>query len=122
MADNYDPFNWYWIIAGSTTQVYSSGAVAFVAPTNATYTAWLARGNQASKIASQQDLVDLLYAAGVPVPAGAVASDALKDKTFDAVPHAVQVWSFDIDNRVRVLEGQPTRTAAQFRAYVKSLM
>jgi hypothetical protein len=118
----YTPNNWYWIVAGSTTQVYSSAAVAYVPVANSTYVAWLAAGNVPTKIAVEQELFDVLSAAGVALPGGGVTSDTLKSSMFDDVPQAVKVWAFAIENRVRVLEGQPTRSAAQFKTYVKSLM
>ncbi len=114
--------NWYWIVAGSTTQVYSSIAVAYVPISDPTYIAWLAKGFLPTKIAVEQDLFDVLVAAGIAVPAGKTSSDTLKGNLFDQVPQVVKAWSFAIDNRVRVLEGQPTRTANQFKNYVKSLM
>jgi hypothetical protein len=119
---SYDPFNWYWIVAGSTTQVYSSAVVAYVPVGNATYVAWLAAGGIPTKIAVEQDLWDLLTVAGVAIPAGAATSDMQKGAFFDNLPTAVKVWAFAVDNRVRALEGQPARTAAQFKTYVKSLM
>ena len=43
----YDPSNWYWIVNGSTTQVYSSKAGDYVPVANATYVAWRAAGGVA---------------------------------------------------------------------------
>jgi hypothetical protein len=118
----YNAQNWYWVVAGSTTQVYSSAAVAYVPVADPTYVAWLATGGRPTKIAVEQDLWDVLTAAGVAVPATATASDGQKDSMFDSVPQVIRVWAFAIDNRTRVLEGLPTRTAAQFKSYVKSLL
>ncbi len=114
--------NHYWIVGGSVTQVYSSNAVVFVPIADATYQAWLAAGHKATPIAVEQDLWDLLTAANIPIPAGKATSDAQKESMFSDIPQAVKVWAFAIENRVRVLEGQPTRTAAQFKTYVKGLM
>ncbi len=122
MMKPYTPANWYWYVAGDLTQVYSSAAVAYVVASDPTFVAWLAKGNVATKINSEQELFDVLLAAGVPVPGGTVPSDAAKNGMFDNVPHAVQVWAFAVDNRVRVLEGLATRTPLQFRNYVKGLM
>lgn len=118
----YIPSNWYWIVAGSTTQVYSSAVDNYVPSADATYQAWLAAGNAPSKIESTQSLADVLLQANEPAPPGTSASNNQKQWWFDNVPHAVQVWAFDLDNRVRTLEGQPTRTLNQFKNYVKGLM
>ena len=118
----FNASNWYWIVAGSTTQVYSSAAVAYVPVADVTYQAWLAGGNMATKIAVEQDLWDVLDAAGISLPSGASTSDAHKGGMFDNVPAVVKAWAFAVDNRVRVLEGQLPRNANQFRTYVKSLL
>lgn len=118
----YNPFDWYWIVAGDTSQIYSSRAVSYIPPSDPTYQVWLAGGNQPAKIPNQQELIDVLVTYEVPVPAGAVASDTLKESIFDKIPRVIKVWSFDVDNRVRVLEGQPARTANQFKNYVKGLI
>ena len=65
----YTPSNWYWIVAGSTTQVWSSAACAYVPSTDATYQAWLATGNGPTNINSEADLAATLaavYPAGWP--------------------------------------------------------
>jgi hypothetical protein len=119
---NYSPNNHYWIVAGSPTQVYSSAGVGYVPVSDATYQSWLASGNTPTKIATEADLWDVLADADVPLPSGATSSDVQKDTEFSNIPTVLQKWAFAVDNRVRVLEGQPTRTAAQFRNYVKSLL
>jgi hypothetical protein len=121
---SYNPANWYWTVQDRSpgTQVYSSAVVGYVALTDATYVSWLAAGGRTTTIAFEQDLFDLLSAAGVSLPGGSSTSDATKNSLFDAIPQAVKVWAFAIENRVRVLEGQPTRSPAQFKNYVKSLM
>jgi hypothetical protein len=117
-----DASNWYWFVAGSTTQVYSSAAVSYVPVTDGTYQAWVSAGGVTSRISTEQELFDILLANGVPVPAAVKPSDTLKEGMFANVPQVVRVWALDVDNRVRVLEGQPTRNANQFKNYVKSLI
>ena len=63
---NYSPSNWYWIVGGSTTQVYSSAAAAYVPITDATYETWLAAGNSPTKIDNETDLGGVFAAAGCP--------------------------------------------------------
>jgi hypothetical protein len=120
---NFTPANWYWIVAGSTAQVYSSGVGDYVPVSDATYQSWLAAGNMPTKIDTEQNLTDVLLAAGEPgVPTTPSPSSSAADQHFSNIPLAVQRWAFAVDNRVRVVEGQPMRTAAQFKSYVKGLL
>ena len=76
----YNPANWYWIVAGSTTQVYSSASASYVLISDTTYQAWRAQGleYQPSRFATEQELIDYL-AGRVPhaAPAGS-STDAAK--------------------------------------------
>lgn len=65
----YTPANWYWIVAGSTTLVWSSAATAYVALTDATYQAWLAAGNVPTPIDSEASLAQVLALRGLPTGA-----------------------------------------------------
>jgi hypothetical protein len=56
----YNPANWYWIVAGSASQVWSSASCSYVPITDAAYTAWLAAGMQPTMIASAGELHDVL--------------------------------------------------------------
>ncbi len=119
---NYNPSNHYWIVAGSTTQVYASARVIYVFVADATYMAWLAAGHVVSKIDTEQNLADVLASYGLPTPPGTSPSNAQKDKWFADVPQAVRVWAFDIENRYRVSQGTAALTANQFKNYVKGLL
>ena len=47
----YTEINWYWVVDGSTTQVWSSAAFDYVPVSDAGYCqAWLADGNAPTKI------------------------------------------------------------------------
>lgn len=70
----YDISNWYWIVAASTTQVYSSKRAAYVLVTDVTYIAWLAAGNRATRIVSEVSLNDVLNGQSI---AGLTAVPAL---------------------------------------------
>ena len=52
----YTPSNHYWIVAASTTQVYSSAAAAYVNIDDATYESWLAAGGTPTKITANDML------------------------------------------------------------------
>lgn len=54
---NYNPKSWYWIVAGSTEQVYSSASSSYVPVTDAIYETWLAAGNIPTKISANDMLL-----------------------------------------------------------------
>ncbi len=54
----FDPLDWYWIIAGDETQAYSSLQGGYVS-------AWPA--NRATRIASEEELGDVLRSYGLPL-------------------------------------------------------
>ena len=62
----YNPVNWYWSIA-SLGELYSSGAKAVVADTDAAYVAWTEAGGTATPIPDAKTLDEVLVAAGLPV-------------------------------------------------------
>jgi hypothetical protein len=77
----YNPAAWYWVVDGSTTQVYSSAGADFVPLTDATYLAWAAAGNRATAIDSTTSLQAVLgaqYPAGWPQTLAQRAQGALE--------------------------------------------
>lgn len=119
----FNPANWYWVVAGSPTQVYSSAAVAYVPVADATYNAWLATGGTATPIPVEQDLWDLLTLAGVAIPAGKSTSDAAKNALVSGgINLVIGKILFNHENRIRALEGSAQITVAQFIAGVKALL
>jgi hypothetical protein len=57
MADFYTPTDWYWSVATNPGFVWHTGADnAYVVDTDATYLAWVARGNITTTIATETDL------------------------------------------------------------------
>lgn len=118
----YNPFNWYWIVAGSTTQVYSSATSDYVPVDNATYAAWVAAGNSATRIATEAELGEVLAPYQIRPTAPNVLDgyqDAHSKKITIEVVAKILLW---LVNEVRSLKGQPAINAAQFRAFVKGLM
>jgi len=118
----YDPKNWYWVVNGSTTQVYSSAAGDYVPLDNVTYRAWLAAGGLPTRILSEAELGEVLAPYQLrPVAANVLDGyqDAHSRKITLEVVAKLLLW---LVNEVRTLKGQPTVTAAQFRTFVKSLM
>ncbi len=62
----YNPADWYWFVAGSTSQVWSSRRVQYVPVTDADYLAWCGAGNFASRIISAAELGDVLMQQWLP--------------------------------------------------------
>lgn len=63
----YNPVDCYWVVAGSTTQVWSSKRFSYVPLTDATYVAWLAAGNKPSRIGSTEELLEVMQQQVLPV-------------------------------------------------------
>jgi hypothetical protein len=62
----YIPSDWYWMIGGDQTQVFSSKRNALVPVSDASYQAWLSLGNTPTQIDTVASLHDVLAKAGVP--------------------------------------------------------
>lgn len=97
----YDPSDWYWIVSGSETEVYASARAEYVSSTDLDYLAWIAAGGVPTRIASHEELVDVLRSANVPpyhkvspyevvkrLEASGLASDALAALQADPVAYA----------------------------------
>jgi hypothetical protein len=67
----FDLNNWYWFVAGDTSQVYSSASHSYVAVADSTYQAWLTDGGITTSIATFIDLIDVLS----PEPGAAITED-----------------------------------------------
>ncbi len=79
----YTPANWYWIVGGDKTRVFSSAKSAYVSTDDPDHKAWMASDNRPSAIGSEADLSDVLLPHGMsltgPVRKAAVSTllDAL---------------------------------------------
>lgn len=62
----YNPADHYWEVAAHEAAVYSSARTEFVRLTDETYAAWREAGNTPTRIASFDELKDVLRAADVP--------------------------------------------------------
>lgn len=118
----FTPNNWYWIVAGSITQVYSSVVGDYVPVTNATYQAWLAAGNTPTKIDTEANLGDAL-AQRLMRPVAVNVLDGYKQSLANNITaQVIFKILFNHENRIRTLEGQAQITPAQAVAAVKALM
>ena len=119
----YDPKNWYWIVAKDETRVFSSATGDFVPASDAAFAAWAADGTTPTKIASEDELGEVLADARVR-PTRAAVLDAYKGQHAKRMTDEVQtkalLWCI---NEIRVLKGeQPLTTIAQIRAFLKGVM
>jgi hypothetical protein len=116
----FTPRNWYWIVNGSTTQVYSSAAGNYVPVGNAAYMAWLTDGHTPTRIDTEANLGEVLATHSLrPTPA-AILDGYTEAQAVKLTIETVAKILFNHENRVRTLAGQPTITAAQFKAFIKS--
>lgn len=119
----FTPIDWYWIVAGSTTQVYSSKVGDYVPINNAAFLAWKAAGDKTpTPIATEGELGEVLAVHFLrPVPVAVLDSykDAHAGKlTIEVVAKVL----FQIVNEIRALKGEAAITPAQFKNYIKGLM
>lgn len=118
----YTPLDWYWIVNGSTTQVYSSKTGDYVPVASANYAAWLAAGGVPSRAASEADLGEVLALHSLrPTPVNILDGyqDAHSRKITLEIVAKVLLWCV---NEIRTLKGQKPVSAAQFRTFVKGLL
>jgi hypothetical protein len=119
---SYDPQNWYWIVAGDETRAFSSASGDYVPAANATYQAWLSDGTRPTRIASEQELGEVLAQHSVR-PAHANVLDQYKDSQAGQISIKVAAKIlFWCVNEIRTLKGQQPVTANAFRNFVKGLM
>jgi hypothetical protein len=119
----FNPRNWYWAVNGSTTQVYSSAVGNYVPVDNAAYQAWIiATGRTAQNIDTEANLGGVLATHSLrPTPA-AILDGYTESQAVKLTIETVAKILFNHENRIRTLAGQPTVTAAQFKAFIKSQM
>ncbi len=119
---DYTPSDWYWIVGGDETRVFSSKGGAFVLVADAAYAAWVAEGNAPTRIASKAELGEVLAPYQIR-PADADVLDGYQDAHSRKITiEVVAKVLFAQANEIRALKGQAALTGAQFRAYVKGLM
>lgn len=62
----YNPADWYWIVAGNSKKPYSSKSNSYIGADDIRYKAFLANGNYPTRISSFDELKEVLKAAQVP--------------------------------------------------------
>jgi hypothetical protein len=119
----YDPRNWYWIVAGDETRVFSSATGNYVPANDATYIAWLADGTKPTRILNETELGEVLADARVR-PQRAAVLDAYKGQHAKRMTDEVQtkalLWCI---NEILTLKGSAALTkGADIRNFLKELM
>ena len=126
----FTPRDWYWTVANSTTQVYSSAVGDYVPVSNAAYLAWkILPGHTPTSIDTEANLGDVL-APYLLRPTATSVLDGYKDSL---AVQTITMISFKImfnhENRIRAIErnlglngSPPDLTPAQAKAAVKALM
>jgi hypothetical protein len=115
----FNPRNWYWRVAGSDTQRYSSSIGDYVAVSDATYLAWIASGGVPTNILNEAELGEVLAQYSLR-PIAANVLDGYKEsqatKLTVEVVAKILLW---LINEIRTLKGQPVITAQQFKTFIK---
>ena len=65
MRDDFNPRDWYWIVGGDESQVFSSARNQYVSTDDADYQQFLIHGGAPTRIASQAELTEVLTRANV---------------------------------------------------------
>jgi hypothetical protein len=118
----YDPRNWYWYVGGDETRAFSSAAGDYLPVTSSAFQSWKATGGLPTRIASEQELGEVLAPHAVR-PMNTTVLDAYKDS--QAAKLTIEIAAkvlFNHENRLRALEGKAPANAAQFKTALKALM
>jgi hypothetical protein len=75
---SFDPANWYWIVAGDETQLWSSAAGSTVAADDATHVSWRAAGGRPTRIANAFELDQVLRQHGMTLGRSFTAAEMLE--------------------------------------------
>jgi hypothetical protein len=124
MPSTYNPQDWYWIVGGSTTQVYSSKTGNYVPVNDASYQAWLALDNHPTKIDTEANLGEVMVPYSLrPTPPGVLQGydDAVvKELETMKILRAFSLVMLDEINLLRDQHALPARTVAQLKAAVRA--
>lgn len=115
----YNVNDWYWIVAASTTQVWSSARRSYVAQNDAQYLAWQQRGGVPARVDTQAELFDIIVKQA-PYIAEQVAPNRLRELYLssmdqDSASSMLFRIAFNHENRIRALENRAAVTMTQFR-------
>jgi len=118
----YNPKDWYWIVGGDETQVFSSKSGNFVPTADVTYRAWAAAGGLPTRIANATELGEVLAPHNVRPAQAAVLDGYTESQASKLTLEVVAKVLFWAVNEILVLKGQQPVTANQFKTFLKGLM
>jgi len=116
----YDPNDHYWHVLGQV-QIWSSARRAYVGDDDKIYAAWRESGGAPTRIASENELWDVLAEqAPEQLPDEPAAQERRRERILGNVDAAMLKVLLAQENRLRALEGKASMTAAQFRSALKA--
>lgn len=122
MSD-YDARDHYWFVGGDEARAWSSARAAYVDVTDKTFAAWRESGRPPTRIASEEELWDVLAKqAPERLPALPAADDRRRETALGAIDVAMLRILLNQENRIRALEGKAAINAAQFRAALRGMV
>lgn len=122
MSKEYEITNWYWIVGGDETKVFSSASGDYVSANNPAFVAWKADGTVPTQILNEDELGEVLAPYNIR-PAAANVLDKYKDaQAKELTIKTVAKALFFMANEIRALKGQNAITPQQFRGWLKDLM
>jgi hypothetical protein len=118
----YEPRDWYWAVAGSATEVYSSKSGGFVPVDDDTYRQWLAGGGAPTRIVSEAELGEVLAQYSLRPVAPGVLDGFAETQAAKLPMEVVLKVLLNHENRIRQLESRPSVSPAQFKTFLKGLV
>lgn len=129
MSKDYTPADWYWIVGGDESKVYSSKSGDYVPVSDAAYQAWTSDGTVPTRTDSAASLGQTLSALALRPTANDVLSGYLDAEVDNIIIKRMFRILFNHENRIRAIErqlglnGSPNPlTVAQARAAFRSLL
>lgn len=118
----YNPRDWYWIVGGDETRVYSSARGNFFPADDTAYQAWLAGGALPSRVDAASTLGEVLAPYNLRPTHAATLDGYTETQASKLTLEVVAKVLFWAANEIRVLKGQQPVTAPQFKKFLKGLM
>ena len=112
MSKEYNAANWYWVVAASASEVFSSKALDYVGVDDADFVAWGEDGTP-TQIDTEYNLGGVLYAYRLkPIPQGILDGYLDAQMNHLATEPDYEMW-LDV---YRVPDGTEAQTKARIRA------
>jgi hypothetical protein len=103
---HYDAYNWYWVVGGDGSQVYSSASGVYVPSDNPAHQKWLSDGGVPTQIDTNDNLGAVL-AQHRARPSDPEVLDPYLTALVETMDGRQVVSLLDHENRIRGLENKP---------------